>query len=88
MNTKELRQALRNGPYAWPGGYPLMVVMSDGETLCFKCARKEYRQISHAIRHHDRSGWRADGIDVNWEDADAMCCHCNEPIQSAYGDQS
>ena len=81
----ELRQAIR-AKYAWPGGYPLFVVMSDGEVLCIDCAKKEYKKIAYANRHNLRDCWKAEGTDVNWEDTSLYCCHCNNLIESAYGE--
>ena len=73
-------------PYAWPGGYPRMVIMSDGEALCHKCARAEFKLIARAtVDGNRRSGWEAIGDDINWEDSDLHCAHCSEQIESAYG---
>jgi hypothetical protein len=80
-----LRRAIR-AKYAWPGGYPLFVVCSDGCALCIDCARKEYRQIAYSNRHALRDGWRTEGADVNWEDPELYCDHCSERIESAYAE--
>lgn len=86
-NISDFRRAMRNGPFAWPGGYPLYFVTADGEALSFKAAREERRNILHAIASNDtRSGWRVVGVDVNWEDAELACAHSGERIQSAYAD--
>lgn len=85
MNTKQFKQALRNGPYAWPGGYPLFFVMSDGEALSFNAAKSEAKQIIRAIREHDiRGGWYPEGVTINWEDSTLYCCHTGEQIECAY----
>ena len=87
INTiSDFRRAMRNGPYAWPGGYPLYFVMSDGEALSFDAARKERRQILEALRDYDNSGWRPVAMDINWEDDNLICAHTNERIESAYGE--
>ena len=39
-----IKQAIRD-KYAWPGGYPLFLVTSDGAALCIDCGKKEYRNI-------------------------------------------
>lgn len=31
-------------PYAWPGGYPKILLMSDGGTICPACARGNLRE--------------------------------------------
>ena len=81
---RQVKQVARER-FAWPGGYPLMVVMADGECLCSDCARSEFGLIGRATRDADRSGWLAIGADVNWEDDSLNCAHCGEQIQSAYG---
>lgn len=87
-NTRDLREALRH-PYVWPGGYPIYLVLSDGEMLCHACAKTEYRQISQALRDHDHhSGWRPVSAEVLWESPDEpeLCAHCNKTLKPAYGD--
>ena len=79
--TAELRATLRAGPYAWPGGYVLELVTHDGATLCFECARAEYRSISASIRHKlSISGWRIIGCQVS---ECRECDHCGRPIGGA-----
>ena len=86
-SISDFRRAMRNGPHAWPGGYPLYFVTADGEALSFKTAREERRNILQAIADNDtRSGWRVVGVDVNWEDGGLVCAHSGERIQSAYAD--
>lgn len=87
MNTKQLREQVRAGPYAWPGGYPRYAVTSDSEVLCFKCVKAEYKRILHAVKHQLRDGWRVDGFGINWEDVSLYCAHCSEQIESAYGEE-
>lgn len=81
----DFRRAMRYGPYAWPGGYPLYFVTSDGAALSFAAARAERRAILQAIASNDtRSGWRVIGADVNWEDSTLICDHTGDRIESAY----
>jgi hypothetical protein len=80
-----VKRALRD-KYAWPGGYPLYIVMADGEALSIDAARAEWRNICYATLHGLRDGWRAAGVDVNWEDGSLYCAHTGEAIQSAYGE--
>jgi hypothetical protein len=81
----QFRQTLAAGPYAWPGGYPYHFDTSDSAVLCWDCAKKEGPGILRAIRDGDHSGWRVVGCDINWEDPDLQCAHCNKDIESAYG---
>lgn len=89
MNIKtpsDFGKALKQGPYAWPGGYPCFFITSDGAALDFDCAKKEARQITDAIRSNAHNGWKVEAVDVNWEDGDLTCDHCSKPIESAYAD--
>lgn len=86
INTvHDFRRAMRNGAYAWPGGYPLYFVTSDGAALSFKAARANRRYILESVAHHTNDGWRVIGVDVNWEDAELYCDDTGERIESAYG---
>ncbi len=82
---RAVRHAIRH-KYAWPGGYPIYTIMSDGELMCAECARANYRQISNATRHGDRDGWAAIGAEVYWEGPDELCAQCGAMLPSAYGD--
>lgn len=90
MNIKtisDFRKAMRDGPYAWPGGYPRYFITSDGAALSFESAKRNRRLILDAIQEGraDQSGWRVVAVDINWEDQDLICDHSYEPIASAYG---
>lgn len=83
---RQVKRAIRQ-PYAWPGGYPLYVVLADGEALSCEAARQEWRQIVFATLHGLRDGWRALGAEINWEDTALYCAHTGERIESAYGEE-
>jgi hypothetical protein len=86
-SVADLKATLRNGRYAWPGGYPLYFVTSDGAALSFEVVRSEFRQVAAAIADDDTcGGWRVIACDVNWEDTDLHCEHSGDLIESAYGD--
>lgn len=72
-------------PYAWPGGYPQYAITSDSGALCASCCHVNLGAIVTAIAQHLSDGWRVEAIEVNWEDADLYCDHCNKHIESAYG---
>jgi len=84
--TKDLKTALRNGQLAWPGGYPLYFITSDGAALSFDAVRSEYRQVINAIRHQVNDGWLVVAVEINYEDSDLYCDHTGHRIESAYGD--
>ena len=85
-NTAQLKATLRHGKYAWPGGYPLYFITSDGCALSFETVRAELRNVIDSIKRKINDGWRVIGCDVNWEDADLVDDHTGNPIESAYGD--
>ena len=87
QTTLQFKNALKQGPYAWPGGYPLFFICDDGGALCCKCAASHARPVMEAIRDKARGcGWRVVGEDINWEDPDLYCDNCNDRIESAYAD--
>jgi hypothetical protein len=90
-SISDLRKAFRHGPYAWPGGYPCYLLLSDGEALSFKGAKANRRLLIEALAEyqtnpHERSGWRPIALDVNWEESGLLCVHTGEAIESAYGE--
>ena len=88
MNSHQILTDVKNAirhPYAWPGGYPVYTVLSDGELLCPACAKENFKLVAHSTIHpYNRDGWQAVGAEVFWE-GEATCGHCGKPIESAYG---
>ena len=82
--SADLKRALRTGPYAWPGGYPLFFVTDDGEALSFQAVMENIRLVFHSIRHQNNDGWRVIAVDINYEDQQLYCAHTGERIESAY----
>lgn len=87
FTTRDLKQALRNGPYAWPGGYPLFFVTADGAALSFEAVREQYRSVLRSIRDNVNYGWQVVGVETNWENPDLYCDHTGKRIESAYAEQ-
>ena len=73
--------------YAFPGGYPLFLVTTDGGVLCPDCVKSEIRLIVDACRRDDPNGWQAHCGDINWEDPNLYCDNCNNRIESAYAEE-
>jgi len=48
--TGQLKAMLRDGPYAWPGGYPLFFVTSDGGALSFQTVQDELSRCFELFR--------------------------------------
>lgn len=69
--------------YAWPGGYPIAYVMNDGECLCPTCVNDPSNPVHEGGA---ADGWRIEGYDINYEDNNLFCAHCNKQIESAYGE--
>jgi len=86
MDTKQLQERISE-KYAWPGGYPMFLVMADGESVCMDCAEKNEELILRATNDGYEKDWIVSGVDVNWEDPDLFCANCNERIESAYGEE-
>lgn len=83
----DFRAAMRSGPYAWPGGYPLYFVMADGGACSFATAKAERREFLNALAHsHHSDQWRPVAVEVNWEAGDLRCDHSGERIESAYAE--
>jgi hypothetical protein len=82
--VSDFRAAIRQGAYAWPGGYPIYFTTSDGAAISFKAAKEEARQIIWSIGHKINDGWRVVATDINWESTDLTCDHTGEPIECAY----
>lgn len=72
--------------YAWPGGYPLYVIMHDCEAICCDCAKRNLGQIARDTASALGDSWRAETVAINWEEADLYCAHCNARIESAYAE--
>jgi len=82
----DFRRAMRAGPYAWPGGYPVFFITADGGALSFKAARDNRREVVSAIACDDKGGgWRIVAADIAWE-GPLFCDHTGAPIETAYGD--
>ena len=90
QSISDFRRAFRNGPYAWPGGYPVYFLLSDGEAISFKAAREKStrREMLAALRDNNtRCGWMPIALEINWEDENLYCVQTSERIESAYGEE-
>lgn len=80
-----LADQLATQPYAWPGGYPLFGITSDGAAVCPHCASTERASIATTT---GSDGWCLVAIEANWEDLQLYCDHCGDRIESAYVEPS
>jgi hypothetical protein len=83
-SVAQLKATLRAGGFAWPGGYPLYFITSDGASLSFSTAIKEFRAVADAIKTKQSNGWKIVGCAVNWEDCELFDGHTGEQIPAAY----
>ena len=81
QTVAQLKATLRAGAYAWPGGYELTLVTSDGATLCFECARKEFYQLCYSKRHNLNDGWNVIHCGAFY-DSGIVCDHCNKSLDN------
>lgn len=89
MTLEELEKMVPDGTadtYAWPGGYPIYYVCTDGGVLCPSCVTKEYARIQESVRDGRKDGWALEGRGINYEDSSLYCDHCNQRIESAYAE--
>ncbi len=87
MDIRGFMEALATGPFAWPGGYPLFFVTSNGDTLAFGSAWKERAQIYSALQKGERTGgWHVESTVLNFEDPSLRCDHDGGRIEAAYVD--
>lgn len=68
--------------YAWPGGYPLSIIFSDGFAICPDCARKNWREIvADSLPIRGRGCWRAEAAEILWEGGN-HCGECGECLDA------
>jgi len=83
--TDNPAQYIARERYAFPGGYELAGITSDGALLCNNCCKSEYRQIRESNRDYcgldSSDGWNVVTVDVscNWDESQ-HCDHCNREI--------
>jgi hypothetical protein len=86
-SVSDFRRAIRNGPYAWPGGYPCYFIMNDGSTVSFEAVKRNVRSVLEALtdpQYRAWSGWLPIALDINWEDSTLLCDVTGERIPAAY----
>lgn len=62
-NTKQLLSCLRAGQYAWPGGYQLFFITSDGDCLSFEAVIDNLESVIWSIRNNVNDGWKVEALD-------------------------
>ena len=86
MTIRRVKEAVRN-KYAWPGGYELAFVTSDGALLCTDCVRKNWRAVLDDMKtDYPSSGWKISAITYEAVSAETCKEDGNEDLIS-YCDQ-
>ena len=67
--------------FAWPGGYQLYYLCTDGGALCPACVNDNIDLVATATPH---DGWGVNAVDANYEDLELHCSHCNKLIPATY----
>lgn len=86
-NVHQLAMVVANGAYAWPGGYPIYFLAADGEPVCFQCVKQNKAETYAAFEEGGDREWLMVVADINWEDPDKFCAHCENRIESAYAEE-
>ena len=82
MNKSELQSFIRSNGIAWPGCYPMALMMLDGEVIDAKSARENYR----LIRRAEQRDWTPVCAFIHWEGEPLYCAQSGRAIESAYGE--
>ena len=68
--------------YSFPGLYPIYYATADAEAICPDCVNAN-RPLC-ADPNADK--WYVTDTDINYEDPELYCAHCNQRIESAYAE--
>jgi len=71
--------------WAWPGGYPLSYITSDGGELCPGCMNESTNPIHFMNEDNNNDGWLVvDAYSGAETDEEMSCDHCNKVMQEAF----
>jgi hypothetical protein len=86
IDYKQFKKHINDGPYTFPGAYPVFFITSDGAALSFDAAKDNAALIQESIENHSNDGWRVIAVAVNYENPDLYCDHTGGRIESAYAE--
>ena len=86
MNTQTLKNFIRSGGFAWPGGYPCALLMADGECIDAQSARENFRLILDSLKNQTYRDWTPVDVFLHWEGDPIVCAHSGRVIPAAYGE--
>lgn len=85
MTLLDIKKVLRQGAYAWPGGYPIYYVTRDGAALCPHCVRSNWNQVVYDHLHKCSTGWRVEACGILEGDPEIeewpTCDNCSEGFE-------
>jgi len=84
IDYKQFEKHINDGPYTFPGAYPVFFITSDGAALSFDAAKDNADLVKDSIENHHNDGWRVIAVAVNYENPDLYCDHTSQRIESAY----
>lgn len=77
----KVKATIRAGVFSYLGMYRLAFITKYGESLCFDCARREFRLIVDDILGDYDSGWNVVALECEANtDSDCFCNNCNNRI--------
>ena len=87
MPLRVIKARLREGPWAWPGGYPVAFLAENGDVVSWEAVRASWRDVARAhIRSAPWDEWALACEFIHWEGPAYVCAVTGKPIPSAYGD--
>ncbi|MBB5357553.1 hypothetical protein HDE76_000735 [Rhodanobacter sp. ANJX3] len=79
---------VRRERYAWPGGYALALVTTDGGVLCPDCVRDQWASVSWSHRVGCSDGFRPAAVTAECDtDEGVTCDHCSRVIFEGFSDE-
>ena len=76
-------------PYVWPGGYEVIAVLHDGELLCSKCTRDNWREVVDETKYDGADQWKVVGIMTSdWMENYETCVHCGRMLDGYHDDDT
>jgi hypothetical protein len=87
MPLRAIKARLREGRWAWPGGYPVAFLAENGDVLSWEAVRWSWRAVVRAhVRKARWDDWAIASEFIHWEGPDLVCSATGVVIPAAYGD--
>lgn len=84
LSNSDLKKYVRN-VYAWPGGYEVYAITSDGGCLCMACVRANWRSVVWSRLHRVSDGWQVVAVECDSNlDSAVFCDRCGKAIGPAW----